>query len=134
MHGLTRANFPNKLKSVGDQQDGLRKTLIIGSIIVFKKVRRSPMKITVYKTGSKPPKRLFTIKDVPQQPGYEWLNENKLRHYVFKADKRKVDNEIREGNGLHEAGAIIRCGRKVLIDLDGVDAWLESQKTTNIIE
>ncbi len=88
------------------------------------------MKFTIKKpTNDKPVKRIFPVKDVPKQPGYEWLNETMLRHYIHKADKRKVGDEIREGNGLIEAGALIRFKTKILIDLDCFDAWIESHKS-----
>jgi len=46
------------------------------------------------------------------------LTEGGLRWQIF--------NE--ESNGLKEAGAIIRLGRKVLIDTDRFFAWVYSQK------
>lgn len=38
---------------------------------------------------------------------------------------------VSDSNGLAEAGAIIRIGRKVLIDLDAFEAWLDSRASSH---
>lgn len=45
------------------------------------------------------------------------FTEASLRWHIFQA----------QSNGLQAAGAIIRIGRSVRIDLDRFDAWLESK-------
>lgn len=50
-----------------------------------------------------------------------------LRNLIFKADERHSSNGIIQGNGLKEAGALIRIGRKVLIDENRFYAWVQSQ-------
>ena len=40
-----------------------------------------------------------------------------MRHLIFHADD----------NGLRESGAILRCGRKLLIDEDRFLAWLDTK-------
>ena len=74
-------------------------------------------------------KRVTTVGEVQKVPGYEWLRPSVARHYIFNARSR-WDSKGREiqGNGLHEAGAIIRVGRKLLLDLDALDAWLDSHR------
>lgn len=48
-----------------------------------------------------------------------------IRAQVFKADDRlNSRGEKIHGNGLAQSGAIIRRGRKVLIDLDAYGRWL----------
>jgi hypothetical protein len=48
-----------------------------------------------------------------------------IRMNVFKAEDRKNSRgETIKGNGLAEHGAIVRCGRKVLIDVNRYGNWL----------
>lgn len=48
-----------------------------------------------------------------------------IRANIFKSEDRKNSRgEKIAGNGLAAAGAVIRRGRKVLIDLDRYGAWL----------
>lgn len=72
--------------------------------------------------------RLVTVKALPMTPGYEWLSEASLRHLIFNAQGRiNSKGETIRGNGLDRA--LIRVGRKVLIDLDEMALWLELQRT-----
>jgi hypothetical protein len=50
-----------------------------------------------------------------------------IHGHIFKAEDR-FDSKGRKipGNGLAKTGAIIRRGRKVLIDVDKYAAWLSS--------
>ena len=50
-----------------------------------------------------------------------------LRNLIFKADERQSTNGVIAGNGLLDVGAIIRVGRKVLINEDRFYHWIESQ-------
>lgn len=71
--------------------------------------------------------RLATIKQLPTLDAYHWLTESALRHLVFGAEDRfSSRGEKIPGNGL--ALAIIRIGRRVLIDLDEFDRWLDSHR------
>ena len=48
-----------------------------------------------------------------------------IRMDIFKADDRlNLRGEKIEGNGLAAHGAIVRCGRKVLIDVNRYGNWL----------
>jgi hypothetical protein len=49
-----------------------------------------------------------------------------LRNLIFKANERQSTNGVIKGNGLLEAGAIIRIGRKVLINETRFFEWIES--------
>jgi hypothetical protein len=55
------------------------------------------------------------------------FTEPALRNLVFKADTRKSTSGTIPGNGLIEAGAIVRLGRKVLIHEGRFFNWLEKQ-------
>ena len=51
-----------------------------------------------------------------------------LRNLIFKADERQTSNGEIAGNGLLQCGAIIRIGRKVLINEDRFFQWIESHQ------
>lgn len=73
--------------------------------------------------------RIVKVKDLPSTPGYGWLTESALRHLIFKATPRKNSKgDAIPTNGLFECGAIIRLGRKVLLDLDRFDSWIEQHR------
>jgi hypothetical protein len=55
------------------------------------------------------------------------FTEPAVRNLIFKAEPRKSSRGEIPGNGLIEAGAILRVGRKVLIDEDRFFAWVRSQ-------
>ncbi len=58
------------------------------------------------------------FQDAGQTPGA-------IRAHVFKADDRlNSRGEKIPGNGLGRSGAIIRRGRRVLIDIDKFGLWL----------
>ena len=52
-----------------------------------------------------------------------------LRNLIFKADERQSTKGTIPGNGLIEAGAIVRVGRKVLIVESRFFDWVESQQS-----
>ena len=71
--------------------------------------------------------RCAQVSDIPNLPGYEWTTESFLRHAIFNSkDRTGSGGTIIPGNGL--APAIVRLGRRVLIDLDAFDDWLESHR------
>lgn len=73
------------------------------------------------------PRRLCTVRQIPNQPGYEWTSQSFLRHAIFNSESRVGSRgAVIAGNGL--SSAIIRIGRKILIDLDAFDAWIESHR------
>jgi hypothetical protein len=55
------------------------------------------------------------------------FSEPAIRNLVFKAAARKSSNGTIPGNGLIESGAIVRLGRKVLINEFRFFEWLEKQ-------
>ncbi len=56
------------------------------------------------------------------------FTEPSVRNLVFKADSRESSLGRIQGNGLIEAGAIVRIGRKVLISEQRFFAWVEGQR------
>ena len=57
------------------------------------------------------------------------FTEAALRNLIFKADTRKSSIGIIQGNGLIEFGAIVRLGKKVLINEQKFYEWLEAQQS-----
>lgn len=72
-------------------------------------------------------RRLATVRQIPGIPGYGWLTEPALRHLIFNAQNRlNSRGEKIAGNGLGRA--VLRIGRKILVDLDGFDSWLDEHR------
>lgn len=72
-----------------------------------------------------PAPRVFTVKQFAQRnPAF---SELALRNLIFKAAERQSSRGLIHGNGLIDAGAIVRIGRKVLIDEMAFFEWVDSQ-------
>ena len=69
--------------------------------------------------------KLATVKNLPSQFPLLGLTPAAIQGHIFKASDR-FDSKGRKiaGNGLAQSGAIIRRGRKVLIDVDLYAKWL----------
>lgn len=69
--------------------------------------------------------KLSTVKNLPSCFPLLGLTTAAIHGHIFKAQDR-FDSKGRKifGNGLAASGAIIRRGRKVLIDVDKYAAWL----------
>jgi len=73
--------------------------------------------------------RLYTVEEIASAFPHARLTPAAVRALVFRADDRTNSRgELLPGNGLGRAGAIVRIGRKVLIDLDRFAAFLESHR------
>lgn len=74
---------------------------------------------------------LSTVKNLSAFFPSVGLTPAAIQGHIFKAADR-FDSKGRKiaGNGLAKTGAIIRRGRKVLIDVDKYSAWLTSGVTT----
>lgn len=71
-----------------------------------------------------PPLPVYTVPQFSERnPAF---TESALRNLIFKAEPRHSSKGIIPGNGLIEAGAIIRRGRKVLLHEPRFFAWLDS--------
>lgn len=57
------------------------------------------------------------LKSISQFASGTAFTEPQLRFWIFQASR----------NGLADAGAVVRVGRRVYIDVDGFDAWLAVQ-------
>jgi hypothetical protein len=74
------------------------------------------------------PPRIFTVKQFAQRnPAFSELS---LRNLIFKSAERQSSLGLIPGNGLIHAGAIVRIGRKVLIDEPAFFKWVDSQKNS----
>jgi hypothetical protein len=58
---------------------------------------------------------------------YPAFTEASLRNLIFKAERRHSTNGEIPGNGLIEAGAVVRIGRRVLIDEERFFDWVRHQ-------
>lgn len=72
-----------------------------------------------------PHRRLGTIAQTAK--AYPAFSQAALRDLVFNCEDRKNSRGERiRGNGL--APAVVRIGRKVLIDFDGFEAWIDAHR------
>ena len=72
--------------------------------------------------------KLATVENAAKHFEQAGQTPGAIRCNVFKADSRlNSRGETIQGNGLAAHGAIIRRGRRVLIDLDRYGAWLAGQ-------
>lgn len=75
--------------------------------------------------------RLATIEKAAEVFADAGETPGAIRAKIFKAEERTNSRGERiPGNGLAASGAVIRHGRKVLIDLDRYGAWLAGGRTT----
>ena len=72
-------------------------------------------------------RRLVTVDQMVNLPEYKWLTKGSARHLIFNAKPRQTSRgDVIPGNGF--LSAIIRIGRKVLIDPDEFDACIDRQQ------
>lgn len=75
--------------------------------------------------ATKSARTVFTVAQFAER--HPAFSQAALRNLIFKADEREGANGKISGNGLIEAGALIRIGRKVLIDEDRFFVWVDEQ-------
>ena len=76
-------------------------------------------------TAAKAARAVFTVAQFAERnPAF---SQASLRNLIFKADEREGATAKISGNGLIEAGALIRIGRKVLIDEERFFDWVDAQ-------
>ena len=73
------------------------------------------------------PRHLFTIRNFAERHS-SFLTVSAVTNQVFKAEPRQSTKGEIPGNGMMEFGAIVRVGRKVLIDEMGYFQWLDAQQ------
>ena len=72
-----------------------------------------------------PSRALFTVRQFSDKhPAFPPAG---LRHLIFLSEERESSKGKLPGNGLKESGAILRAGRKVLIDEARFLTWLDQQ-------
>lgn len=71
--------------------------------------------------------RIVPLTQAPEASGYNWLTLPMLRHWVFQSQSRiAADGAVVEGNGFD--ACLLRIGRRILVDLDRFDAWLNGHR------
>lgn len=71
---------------------------------------------------------LATVKNTAKAFANAGETEASIRANIFKAqDRYNSRGDLIKGNGLAATGAIIRRGRKILIDLERYGQWLAGQ-------
>jgi hypothetical protein len=68
---------------------------------------------------------LATVKNAALHFAQAGETPSSIRANIFKSEDRyNSRGDLIKGNGLAKTGAIIRRGRKILIDIDRYGAWL----------
>lgn len=81
-------------------------------------------------TSQKPTaQHLYTVKQFPL--AHPAFTASSLRNLIFKAGPRYSSKGEVPGNGLHECGAILRLGRKILIDERAFFAWVRGKASAD---
>ncbi len=71
---------------------------------------------------------LFTVKEFVRLPEFDFMTESSVRHMIFNSRSHySSGGEEVKGNGLSESGAIVRIGRKVLINAQKFREWMLAQ-------
>jgi len=68
-----------------------------------------------------------TVRQLAALPQYPWLTESCVRHLIYD-DHPRVNSRGEKTGGNGVSVAIIRVGRRVLIDLKAFDTWLSSHR------
>lgn len=74
-----------------------------------------------------PPRRLFTLPKFAERHS-SFITLPAITNQVFKAKARQSSKGEIPGNGLEEAGAIVRLAGRVLIDEEAYFSWVDSQQ------
>lgn len=76
---------------------------------------------------------LFTVNEFVELPEFNYLTTGAARHLLYNSKPRySASGEVIPGNGLVEAGAIVRIGRKILIDATKFREWVSAQRETAV--
>lgn len=75
------------------------------------------------------PNRAKRLATIPQAATQYPFSAAAFRDLKFRAhDRTNSRGETIRGNGTGAAGVWLQIGRKVLVDLDALDAWLDSHR------
>ena len=79
-----------------------------------------------------PNPRYVSVKQLSALPQYRGLfSESAMRHLIFAAGPRTDSTgEVIPGNGLDRA--ILRIGRKIVIDVSEFEKWVETHRTLTL--
>lgn len=75
-----------------------------------------------------PPRRLFTLPKFAERHS-SFITLAGITNQVFKAKPRLSSKGEIPGNGMNEAGAVVRLAGRVLIDEDGYFRWVDAQQS-----
>ena len=76
-------------------------------------------------------RQLFTVAEFVKQPEFSYLTQSAVRYLIFNGRPRYTAGGVEiPGNGLVEAGALVRLGRKLLISAPEFRSWTLSQRET----
>jgi hypothetical protein len=83
--------------------------------------------VAAFSAANPPAPTLYTVEQFAErQPAF---TEPALRNLIFKAAPRQCSKGEIPGNGLIECGAVLRLGRKVLIDEGPFLEWVRASAT-----
>lgn len=76
--------------------------------------------------------RLVTIRQLSQMKRYSAVfTEQRLRALLFAARPRlSARGGYLPANGLYEAGAVVRVGRRIYFDASSFEAWVQSKNAS----
>ncbi|GJL85433.1 MAG: hypothetical protein DHS20C02_12080 [Micavibrio sp.] len=75
--------------------------------------------------SSRKMQNIVRVPKVCKQSGFEDFTPPTMRHLIFNAEPRIAANgDVIPGNGLKEAGVILRIGKRVYIDLERFAEWI----------
>lgn len=75
-----------------------------------------------------PPRRLFTLPKFAERHS-SFITLPALTNQIFKAKARQSTKGEIPGNGMEEAGAVVRLAGRVLIDEEAYFRWVDSQQS-----
>ncbi len=78
-----------------------------------------------------PPRRLFTLAKFAERHS-SFTTLAALTNLVFRAKARQSTKGVIPGNGMEEAGAIVRLNGRVLIDEDAYFRWVDAQQSRSL--
>lgn len=70
-----------------------------------------------------------TVGQLARLPQYPWLTESSVRHMIYD-DHPRVNSKGEKTGGNGISVAILRIGRRVLIDVKAFDTWLSSHRVS----
>ena len=88
-----------------------------------------PSQFLIYRRPPRYIEHFIAVEEFVQLPEFSYLTKSSLRHLIYNSEHRySAAGDVVLGNGLVEAGAIIRIGRRILIDADKFREWVLGQR------